>query len=465
MTFARLNQKCRPAALPIILLWIAMTLCLSGTAQAVRTEPATPSVPVTPTNRSVPAFLHEPATLQRLELSTEALVPWRQVSSSHPTLLLLSNDPLLVPVPPTLRERVSNLVQSATVEKMASRGTMRVADPLVLPEMAVDAALRSGLFERLVWILPRKAQSEAIDVQKLREQLTESGLASQEEAASFQAQEKGVAGSLRGVPVWIGSLADLGKLPGPVVVHFDQSYFQKLYQNEVTTPLMPLVYEALRDLRDRNLPVLAATFAYDNQAGRFSLDVRFLGAVLARLVEAPEELDRPVPELWQQQGKIFYMGNMFQESQGREIALAMKKAAPEKPWVNFTLFRTAQEQHLGQEALEDLALAVQGDRMYALEYESLARQAYDKQRPAAALHMLKLANSVFPADVRLVLQMAQLANEMGQPKVAEHLLKRLAALTWSKVYYPDMPKYLADFLEALQKTEAGGDETTVPGSE
>ena len=40
------------------------------------------------------------------------------------------------------------------------------------------------------------------------------------------------------------------------------------------------------------------------------------------------------------------------------------------------------------------------------------------------------------------LQIAQLANELGQKEIALEMLNKIRNLEWSKTYYPDMPQYL-----------------------
>jgi predicted Zn-dependent protease len=85
--------------------------------------------------------------------------------------------------------------------------------------------------------------------------------------------------------------------------------------------------------------------------------------------------------------------------------------------------------------------------------------AYEKNRPDEALRMLSLANRTFPDDPFIKLRMVQLAQELGDLKTAVHLLKQLQELSWSEIYYPDMPSLLENMLaKNEERTEDSAEE-------
>lgn len=396
-------------------------------------------------------LLAAPLPLQRVELPAEALASWREYAAQRPTLLILSGNPMLVPVPSSLRDQVQALAIQGPREELARHGSMQVPDPLLVPVMTVDAALRAGWFSQVVWGLPLRDPTMALSAEAFRRQLRENGMLAEDDLQRLNVEKHLVRGTVRGTPLLAAALDKLPPLTGPVIVHIDQSYFQDRYKNEKATPLLAIVYDTLALLRERRLPVLAATFSYGNLERRISLDVRFVAEVLAHFIEHPERSKKPAPPNWQRQTDIFHLESLFEKDRVRDLALAMERDAPDSAWVKFTLYRAAAAKKAGDFALDYLAEAVKHDRIYAVEYLNLAELAYKKQRPDAAIQMFDLAAKVFPDDPQIKLKMAQLAGEMGDRKTALHLVEQLRQLPWSTVYYPQMPDYLQSFAEHLQK--------------
>ncbi len=444
-------------AFQLLLLALLLAFLLSG-CRRKEDEAVTPRktlAPVQNTSQQTGLFLIEPIPLQRVEVASEALAVWRQYSKQKPTLLLFSNDPMLIPVPEVLRSDVDNVITMASQVEIAQVSSRHTPSLVMLPSMTVDAALRSGWFSQLVWALPLRDPDAELSVVALRQQFLEKGLADEQERASLVLLDKQVSGVLRETPLVVAPLPNLPQLTGPVIVHFDQSYFQQMYKNEIATPLIPLVINTLSTLREKKIPLLAVTFSYGNLEERIALDVRFIGEIVERLVAHPENFDQPMPANWKRMGDSLYLANFFKKDEVRELALAMNAEEPDAAWVKFALFRSAAANKQGSDALSFLAEAVKLDNVYAMEYLNLSEMAYDKGRPDEALRMLSLAANVFPESVQIKLKMAHLATDMGENETALHLVTQLQQLEWSPVYYPDMPKYLLDFTSFLKAQGQG----------
>lgn len=395
-------------------------------------------------------LMGEVVPLQRLELPAESLAIWREHARQKPTLLLLSSNPMLVPVPEGLREAVQTLLDGASREELARRGSPQTPNPLLTPVMTVDASLRAGWFGRVVWALPLRDPQQELSDKVLRQHFSASGMFNGEELRRLEIDKYLVRGTVRGVSLLAAALDNLPPLQGPLIVHIDQSYFQDRYKNEVATPLLQIVFDTLYQLRERRLSVLAVTFTYGNLEGRISLPVRYVGEILAHYLEHPDRVEKPVPRNWQRQGDIFHLENLFEKGKILELAQAMERDDPESSWVRFTLYRAMADSNQGDKALARLAEAVKHDHMYALEYLNLAQLAYDKKRPEAALRMLQLAAAVFPDNPQIKLRVAQLAGGMGDRRSALRLVEQLQQLPWSPVYYPQMPDHLKGFAEYLR---------------
>ncbi len=388
-------------------------------------------------------LLQEPTEVHVFETTAEALTIWRRAANDKPTLLLLSNNPHLNPVPEPLRQKSAILVNNAKIENIRLATTDRNPSPLMLPGMAVDIALRSGWFSELAWALPLRDAAQELDLEKFKAQLSSSGIADTRETETMTLNKRLLSGNLRGTPFRAAALPLL-KLNGPVIVHIDLSYFQPIYKNEISTPLLDIIFQTIQTLKKMNLNTLAVTFSYGHLDSQIALDVRFIGDIVAHLIEDPTRLDQDIPLNWQRQRDSLYLANFFQKDKIRELFEAQEKDEPDAAYVKFNLYRSAADHKEGAKALDYLSQAVALDPVYALEYFELSNMAYNKQRPDEALRMLELAAEVFHKDPFLKLQMAMLANELGEKEKALELLNKVRNLTWSEIFYPHMPQEIAD---------------------
>lgn len=430
---------------------------VTNVAQAATGEVVTPSLDQT----ALPVLLKEPVSLERVELSSEALAVWRQSSTYKPTLLLLSQDPMLETPPAALTDDILAFASTSSGQQLLESSSYRSSSPLLLPTMTVDVALRSGWFGKLAWALPSREPDLVLNAESFRQQLQGNMLISEQEGESLEVIDKlVVAGVLRNTPMVAAALPNLPVLAEPVVVHIDQSYFSNIYKNEIATPIFPLIINTLKELRRRNLSVLAATFCYGNLTGRIALDVRFAGDVIAQYIEHPDHIGQPVPSAWKRQADILYLNNFFKKEQTRELAVAMNADAPDSAWVKYSLYKTAVENNLGNQALDALAEAVKLDKIYALEYLSLAKTALDRGRPDESMRMLFMAAEVFPADVQIKLNIISLASAFGDNESALRSIDQLQQLKWSAIYYPGMPGYLNGLKASLAAGEAPSETPT-----
>lgn len=412
---------------------------------ALDTTPLTAVKPLT-----AKSLLNEGTDVHGFETTAEAVTVWRRAREQRPTLLLLSNNPHLKPVPEAQRKAAVILFNNASPENIRLATTDRNPAPLLLPGMAIDAALRSGWFRELAWALPLRDPAQELDLDQFKAQLTSSGIADDSEADGISLSDRVLHGTLRGTPLTVASLPRLQGLPQPVIVHIDLSYFQPLYKNEVSTPLLSIIHDTFKTLQKMHLNTLAVTFSYGHLDSQIALDVRFLGDIIKVLIEDPARLDQPIPINWQRQRDTLYLANFFQKDKVRELFEAQELDEPNAAYVKFNLYRSAVEHKEATQALDYLAQAVSLDPMYALEYSELSNIAYEKGRPDEALHMLQLAAAHFHYDPFLKLQMAQLANEIGNKEKSLELLNKIRNLNWSQTYYPEMQQYLADLTTFVQ---------------
>lgn len=439
-------------------LFFILAVCLAAGSVYAQTDTENPT-------EGYAILLQDKIPLQRFETAPEALAFWRSYSAQQPSLLLLSNNPHLGRTPDAAKKRADALVTLGSDADLLQGGNQHLSDPAYISAMVVDLALRHDLFKSMSWALPIRDIAKDIDLEKFRSQLVASGVATETEAKGLSQTDRIITGQLRDKPFMAAALPLQQNIEGPVLVHIDLSYFQPLYKNEITTPLLKIVSETLRTLRKMHLPVLAVTFSYGHLDDQMSLDVRFIGDILDYLVDDPTHLEQPVPLHWQKQAEALYLGNFFQKEKVRELFLQQEQLLPNAGWVKFNLFRSAVDNKEGQQALDYLAQAVELDKLYALEYLELSTMAYEKGRPDEALRMLELSMEVFPDNVHIPLQTAQLAIEIGEVQKARELVTKLQAHRWSPIYYPQIPELLSHMAQivgstATQSPPSGRDEAS-----
>lgn len=449
-------------------------------APQAASAPAAPKAPMVQVEQADPAgsaapttFAFAPAPVFSLGLSpgvvedpVEALYYWRQVAGQKPALLLFSNDPFLRPIPPVLQEEALRFAQQAGEEELRRRGGLLASDPLLLPQMAVTAALEADFFSELIWVLPLMPEQEALSLDTMRDQLQKYGALSPEEAEALSFDGIEFRGTTHGVPFRAVSLQSLGALEGPALLHYDQSYFKPLYKNEIKTPLFPLILQSFSELRELGVPVGAVTISRSNIEGQIPLDSRFVTSVIATLFRQPDTLDQALPPNWDRRARALYLGNFFKKEEIRDLYLAMAQEAPQDASVQFALYQIARQFKEGVQALDYLDKAVAIDPVFALEYLSLAGIATEKGRPDQTLQMLTQGAAAFPENPFIPLQIVQFHLQHGHGKPALELIDALAQRTWSEIYHPGVPPALEQMrIAALEMAETPPQAMADPTSE
>lgn len=383
------------------------------------------------------------------EFASLALPAWRALASEQPTLVLLSQDPLLFLIPDSLRNQARELALRGSRQELSDHGAPDRPEPYLLPVQTLRAALDAGLFARVLWVLPVTEGPERLDVELFRQQLLYAGQVSEEEAATVEAQDNGFRLRIAGIPIDVAVPSALPEIDGPVVLHVDLSHFQNLYRNEVKTPVFELMRQALSDLYGRGWDVRAATHSLGQAEGRVTTDMRFLGHRLTRILAAPAMLERPLPPLWQEQAEIIYLATFLEMDKVLEKAAHLAMRAPQDAPAHFELYRALRARRAGTEALAALARAVALDPGYAAEYLNLAALARGRELPEQELEMLEIAKGLDPANPFVGLRIAELQIELGAPEQARRLLDELSRLPWSPVYFPDVPELIESMKQNL----------------
>lgn len=419
----------------LLVLLVALSLIACNRPESATTPPQPPAAAT-----AAKILLQESLQPTLVELPSQALPAWPQDSPA--TLLLFSNDPFLQPIPAELEEQALALAARGSLEELTAFGSYRRAAPRLLPFQTLRAAVKSRRIAQLVWVFPSSAEAQTPDLETFRDQLVKRQALSEQEAKALRLEQGVFHGEIEGVPFQAGPLT-AGQLPQtPCQVHIDLSYFTPLYQDEVRTPVFELLRRFCADLAAAKLQAVGVSLSYSTLEGLLPLDLRFLIANLATLVEAPDRLQSALASPWKERGDALYLATFMQTDKVLEKNLQALAAAPDDPAIHFDLYRSYRAAKNGAKALEHLALAVRQDRGYAFEYLDLAATARDRGKAEDALEMLELARRALPEDPFIPL--LQLEGQVaGGDKAAARLLARsLQGLPWSPVYFPGLPERL-----------------------
>jgi tetratricopeptide (TPR) repeat protein len=384
-----------------------------------------------------------------LELPTQALSQWRKFRGTKPALVLLSKDPFLQTIPAQLSKEALRLVAKGSDEELETRLFSQSSSPLLRPKMALSTAMRADLFSKVYWLIPSTAKIEQFSIDIFRQQLIDSGAASQKEARAFTMVDGIFSGSIQGVPFKALHPSALLDIKGPALLHIDLSYFSPLYKDEVKTPVYVLIYQTLRQLRQASLQGLAVSISAGNQTHDVPLGSRFMLGVMERLFKEPQLLDSPLLPDWEQRRQALLLPIFFKYELERDTYLKMIKDAPSDASLHYGLHHAYRNLKKGDHALDSLAKAVSLDPIYALAYLELAALATEKHRPDQALRMLRLAGDNLPSDPFIQLNIVRALLSSGQVELAAPLLEQLRLLPWSAVYYSDMQQRLRTMSETM----------------
>lgn len=401
--------------------------------KAAQIETPEPAVPL-----AAAPFLSQPLPTTIIEATNGALPIWRSFAKNRPALIIAANTPAMFAVPAELRTEVDALLKNADDQELIKRSSPNNPDPLLLPIMNLSAALDAGWFSQVIWIFPSKQEPEKLELATFQQQLTAAGIATPEEAAGFTLKQGSFHGIIRDRPFTAAHIEALPALEQSALLHIDADYFKPLYSGEIKTPIYPLMVDFLDKIKAQNWKIAAATVALSNQQfNGLPLQTRFLGKDLAAILQNPKMLKDSFPGQWERRANALYLENFMQKEEIQKLYLEMDKVDPRDPDVKFGLYNISRQRNQPEHALVYLKAAVQIDPAYALEYLALAQLATEKNLPEKSVEMLKLAHIALPENPFILTQTVHTLLTNNQQEEAKALQPKLAALKWSKIYYPE----------------------------
>lgn len=394
---------------------------------------------------AAPRLFHEPLQPALVELPPEALPQWRSVGGAKSLLILFGQDPLLQPVPAELKTQAKTLALNAPSQEIARSATILTADPLLLPEQTVSAALDAGLLGEICWILPPLKPGSKSDLKTFTKQLAGTGIATTEEANGFVEVDGGFRGKIRGLPVNVQFFSKQLNIKSdrPLVVHIDLGFLLDIYTDEVKTPILSLLSGFSETVRDFNWAPRVMTISYSPREGQVPLNFRFVGNLLAQLAKTPGLRESGWPKDWQQFGQALYLATFMKTDEPPQIYRELCQKSPNNGDFQYAHYRSLRPLKQAQEGFAALDRAVAIDPAYAMEYLTLSQTAENASQKYAAVEMTERAAKSFPDNPFIRIRQAELLIAAGHAGMALPILDQLDRLPWSPIYHSEIKPTLA----------------------
>ena len=418
-------------------------------AESAQPPLATQPPPVaesTPAPKPAPtrALFQKPVEPGIFELSSGALVLWRNFADQKPALVLFSTHPFLDPLGAAEQEAIVKFVKTATPAELVRRSRLNAPDTIFVPPQTVSAAIESGMIGELVFVQPTTREVEKFSLVNFQKRAFAAGFLNEKEALALTLKDGIISGTVRGIPFRCVHPETLPQIDRPVIVHVDLGYFMDVYINDVKTPMYNLLYQTARSIRDAGWQALAATLSFSNQEAEFSLDTRFIISDLAVLLLHPELLEGGTPPSWELRSNARLASAMFDETTASELTAKAVAVAPDDPAALYALSQRKFVERQPDEAFALLDRAVALDPGYALAYVDLGETALATGREAKAEELLKKAIKYFPNNPFIRITLADLLIQTDRSAEALPLIRKLQQLPWSLTAHPGVPPLLKE---------------------
>ena len=401
------------------------------------------------TSAESPVVLRNPAVPLLVEEQAQALPIWREYKDVQPTLVVFSAKPPR-PVPDGLKDEVAKVLTSGAEMEIVRRTARPVADRLLGADMGVSAAIAQGWLSRVVWVVPLGEGEIMRPLDDFKYMLRERVPGWDKAIDSFWDSGAGsFTGELSGVRIEVVPVQLLPSIDGPLLLHIDAGYFAALYRNEVKTPLFEMMRERLKHVAERGYNPLAVTVSRDTQSYEIPLSLRFMAKSLAEVLADPQKLQEPSDRM-KLRREIEYLDNFFQPQTIAEKAQELMRLDPRDGDAVYAYYLALRQAKQLDRALEVLNQVLLLDPGYADTFVELVQHAAQKGQLEAALAMLEHAQTAQPDNPMIGLRKAEVLVEMGRSAEATPILKELAQLPWSEVYYPRVRQDIAGLLQKVR---------------
>lgn len=259
-------------------------------------------------------------------------------------------------------------------------------------------AYRAGIISRIYWVPPTKDPVGTESLDSLKGYMRSIGIP-EAELASLKQDTASISGTVNGIPLYVYRLSDLPRIPDPVLLSIDLSFFTPFYKNEVNTPLVDLFGGFINSLGGTGIHASNVTISRSS-IDKVPLDYRFLARYIATYITDPQSIaDGPLP-VWRLRSEAMYYDTFFLPEDALKLYKEAADMAPTDPDIRYNLAISYLANKDIDRMKEALDRAVSIDNAYYPAYYIYGQYMEEKDIDEAASDFYTAAVNSNPSDPR-----------------------------------------------------------------
>jgi len=281
-----------------------------------------------------------------------------------------------------------------------------------------------GIISKLYWVPPYRGSVGGEPLDNFKEYLRAYG-STEDELKKLKQEKTFISGTVNGLPIVVSGLGELSPPISDAVMLIDLTFFNKLYKNEVTEPMLDLFASFVKMLSDVSPKVSHVIIVYSTAYGDLPMEKRFLGGYIKTYFTDPAALRDSPPDNWLIRANAMYDDTFFQTEQSLELYKKAAESAPDDPAAVYDLAQGYFAVKDLDNMAKNLDKAVELDNGYYPAYFKYAEYFTEKGIYGATQHFLDQAAIYAPDDPRIVIGFHMLHKATGEKNLAVADQKKL----------------------------------------
>ncbi|MBN2185627.1 MAG: hypothetical protein JW746_09895 [Candidatus Krumholzibacteriota bacterium] len=350
-------------------------------------------------NKQSVAF-HDPVDkVSQVETNAEVLKAWVTNDAKADVLIHIDTSDDIRVFPASFDETIKN---SADHLKRKNVDVVEQIASFIEGGGTVNLGYKTGLYKRVIWVLPATASVGANPVSFLKKALIENRGYRNADLGNLEKDGKNISGTLAGIPITVTRLEDLEVgAEETAIIDIDLGYFlgQKA-QDEEQRMGTRVLFDFLRILRRNNILTSQVTINLSSINNLVPMDMRFFGKVIEDALRDPKIVEGTVPERYSMMMDAEEALLEGQFAQSEAIYKVLSERYPDDAGLFFSLAVVQGFQGKGKESSEALGKAYGNDTAYIRGFFQLARVLAVNDKLVAGQEILKSSElkAIIPQD-------------------------------------------------------------------
>ncbi len=322
--------------------------------------------------RRTEVAFEEPVTKTvKVEADYQALRMWAGDKAKADLLVRIDSSDGIAFFPDNLRESIKN-----TADHLRRRNISvldRIA-PFIQNGGSVNIAYETGLFKRLVWVLPSKQPIASLPIEEFRRVLVETRGYRETELMDLEIKGNNIEGMIAGIPVTVTTLEDLDVAEQTAIVDLNLNFFLGIKAQDPDFRIgTKTTIDLLRKLKEKRIKTRYFTISLSAFSGRIPMDMRFIGRLIEEFLANPGYLDGELPEKYRMM--IAAEDSLVDKKYAEAAAIYQKLSEryDDDPGIFFSLAVARGFEGKGEESRDALVNAYLLDPAYVRGFFQLAR--------------------------------------------------------------------------------------------